>query len=93
MTRERLSELADIGEHFIGNIERGEDMPSLKALLRLANALKVDTAYFFQAPDVVLPKARGKRERLIERLMTWCGQADVKSLELLVRIAGVIEKE
>lgn len=92
LTREALEELSDVGAHFIGNVERGENLPSLKALLKLANALEVDPAYFFQAPDLPLPRKAGKRERLLRDLVTWGGQAEIKSLELLLRIAKAVEK-
>ncbi len=41
LTQERLAELADLHPNYVGEIERGEQMVSLLALLRIANALKV----------------------------------------------------
>ncbi|HUI06514.1 MAG TPA: helix-turn-helix transcriptional regulator [Verrucomicrobiae bacterium] len=40
-TQERLSELADLHPNYLGEIERGETMVSLFALIRIAKALRV----------------------------------------------------
>ncbi len=41
LTQERLSELADLHPNYLGEIERGETMISLLALIRVAKALRV----------------------------------------------------
>ena len=41
LTQEKLAELADLHPNYLGEIERGETMVSLLALIRLAAALKV----------------------------------------------------
>lgn len=93
MTRERLEELSGVGAHFIGNIERGEDAPSLKSLLKLANALKVDPGSLLQPPQISLPRVTGKREVQLQRLHRWAVRASSKSLEMLLQMAQVIEKD
>ena len=41
LTMERLAELSDITDNFLGKIERGEGMPSLQTIDKLACALGV----------------------------------------------------
>ncbi len=41
LTREILSEKADITPYYLGEIERGEKTPSLEVLVAIANALNV----------------------------------------------------
>lgn len=40
-TQEELSEKADISPTFMGNIERGAQLPSLSTTVRIANALEI----------------------------------------------------
>ncbi len=44
-TIDKLSEKCGLTEQYLGNIERGKDSPSLKALLKIANELEVDINY------------------------------------------------
>jgi transcriptional regulator with XRE-family HTH domain len=43
-SQERLAEAAGITLNYMGNLERGEQSPSLGVLVRLARALDVDLA-------------------------------------------------
>jgi transcriptional regulator with XRE-family HTH domain len=46
---------------YIGKIERGEQLPSLKMLIRLSDALAVPLSYFFQGIDTEgTPPRRGR---------------------------------
>ncbi len=44
-TIDKLSEKCGLAEQYLGNIERGKDSPSLKALIKIANELEVDINY------------------------------------------------
>ena len=39
MTIENLAEKTGLSDNFVGNIERGSDIPSMKSLIKIANAL------------------------------------------------------
>lgn len=39
ITIEQLAERTNLSDNFIGNIERGSDTPSLKSMIKIANAL------------------------------------------------------
>lgn len=47
-TQERLAELADLNPKYLGEIERGEKIISIEALLRIAKALKTPIHEFFR---------------------------------------------
>jgi len=45
LTQEKLAEMADISESFMGHIERGGRTLSIETLAKLANALKLNIEY------------------------------------------------
>ena len=45
LTQEKLSELADISESFLGHVERGGRVLSVETLAKLANALGISVEY------------------------------------------------
>ena len=45
LTIEKLAEKVDIGENFLGKIERGDGTPSLDTVVAIANALGVGLDY------------------------------------------------
>lgn len=46
-TQAQLAEMADLSKNFIGDIERGEKLPSLNKLICLSNILKVSLDSLF----------------------------------------------
>ncbi|MEJ0091059.1 MAG: helix-turn-helix transcriptional regulator [Limisphaerales bacterium] len=53
LTQEKLAELVDLNSKYIGEVERGEKIISIEALLRIARAVKVPIQEFFR--DIVQP--------------------------------------
>ncbi len=47
-TQERLAELVSLNPKYLGEIERGEKIISIEALMRVAKAVKTPIAEFFQ---------------------------------------------
>jgi DNA-binding XRE family transcriptional regulator len=47
-TQERLAELADLNPKYLGEIERGEKIISIEALLRISKSLKIQIRDFFR---------------------------------------------
>lgn len=41
ITQESLAELSGLSLNFVGNVERGQQMPSLESIVRLAEAMKM----------------------------------------------------
>ena len=46
-TQEELAERVDLNPKYLGEVERGEKIISIEALLRIAKAVKVPTGKFF----------------------------------------------
>jgi transcriptional regulator with XRE-family HTH domain len=47
LTQEKLAELAELNPKYLGEVERGEKIISIEALLRIANAVRTPIAEFF----------------------------------------------
>ncbi|MFI3300953.1 MAG: helix-turn-helix transcriptional regulator [Candidatus Gastranaerophilales bacterium] len=47
ITIERLAELANINECFLGEMERGRKKPSIDTLIILSNSLNIDVSLLF----------------------------------------------
>jgi transcriptional regulator with XRE-family HTH domain len=63
LTMERLASLSDLTRGYISLVERGLKMPSIAALLRLANALDVNVAYLFDPNSAPAPRYTLFRQR------------------------------
>jgi transcriptional regulator with XRE-family HTH domain len=48
LTQEKLAEKVDLNPKYIGEIERGEKIISIEALLRIAKAVKIPIRDFFR---------------------------------------------
>jgi XRE family transcriptional regulator, regulator of sulfur utilization len=48
LTQEELAELADLNPKYVGEVERGEKIISIEALLRIAEAVKTPIRHFFR---------------------------------------------
>ena len=48
LTQEELAEAADLNPKYLGEIERGEKIISIEALLRIAKAVKTPVRIFFR---------------------------------------------
>lgn len=48
LTQEELAELVDLNPKYLGEVERGEKIISIEALLRIAQAEKVSIRIFFR---------------------------------------------
>ncbi len=53
LTQEELAELVDLNSKYIGEVERGEKIISIEALLRIAKTVKVPIGEFFR--DIAPP--------------------------------------
>jgi transcriptional regulator with XRE-family HTH domain len=48
LTQEKLAELVDLNPKYLGEVERGEKIISIEALLRIAKAVKTPIREFFR---------------------------------------------
>jgi transcriptional regulator with XRE-family HTH domain len=51
LTQEKLAELVDLNPKYVGEVERGEKIISIEALLRIARTLKIPVHKFLQDID------------------------------------------
>ncbi|MBR1598646.1 MAG: helix-turn-helix transcriptional regulator [Lachnospiraceae bacterium] len=58
LTREEVSEMAGISANYLGTIERGEKIPRLEVIIKIANSLKVTSDDLLQ--DVLDEECRIK---------------------------------
>ena len=47
LTQEKLSEISGISKDYLSEIERGKKTPSIKRLIKIADALDIDVYKFF----------------------------------------------
>lgn len=47
LTQEKLSEISGISKDYLSEIERGKKTPSIKRLIKIAEALEIDVYKFF----------------------------------------------
>jgi transcriptional regulator with XRE-family HTH domain len=48
LTQEKLAEMVDLNPKYLGEVERGEKIISIEALLRIAKAVKTPIHEFFR---------------------------------------------
>jgi len=48
LTQEKLAELVDLNPKYIGEVERGEKIISIEALLRISKTVKIPIREFFR---------------------------------------------
>ena len=90
LTQEELGVNVDLNYIYIGLIERGERLPSIKTLAKIADALKVDTKNFFDFPK---SEGAGEKDRCLYRIWGLLKDRSRKDLELAERmLKSLLEK-
>src|SRR6266545_23751 len=84
---------------YIGKIERGEQLPSLKILLKISEALSVAVGYFFQEPTLLAVPgildaelkwiAKGSKGKELLRELKFLQEEDIP---LLIEIIHVLSR-
>jgi transcriptional regulator with XRE-family HTH domain len=89
----------EVDYSYIGKIERGEQLPSLKMLERLSEVLAVPLSSFFQALDSGVTARKEDREesnealsRQRERLLHLIRVAHDNDIPLLIEIVRILNK-
>lgn len=69
LTIERLAELTEINDKYLGSVERGEQNPSFKVLTKIAKALSVEITALFNNEHIDLSEKtlRSKIEGLLKK--------------------------
>jgi transcriptional regulator with XRE-family HTH domain len=88
LSREAVSEKAQINSNYLGEIERGEKWPSIDVIQRLASALDVRPSRFFEyeAEEVDLDRLLSQLHRLLSSRKTEELQQATRLLNALFRL-------
>lgn len=81
MTQEDLSDKTGISFHAISSIERGINMPTLKTLEKIAEALNIPISSFYE----VKSKEQGEREIIINEITGILHKLKKEELDIVVR--------
>lgn len=85
LTQKELAQRTEgtVDYSYIGKVERGEQLPSLKLLQRLAKALRVPVSYFFEAGQ-----GRGPVAPELLKALTVVHREDIPLLLEILRVLG-----
>ena len=86
MTVEQLANKANVSIKFIGDVERGQKMPSINTFIKIVNALDVSFDYVL-SQDVVAAKPK-TIEGITDKIMDF----NLNQLNLLRKIVNDIEE-
>jgi len=98
LTQQRLAQLTEGSPDYsyIGKIERGEQLPSLKVLERLSRALEVPPGQFFRAGlgEALLPEEihRLARDEARQALLRAVARMPREEIPLLLEIARILSR-
>lgn len=82
LTQEQLGELAGLNPNYVGQVERGQRIPSVQTIHALAAALGVDPGFLLLSP--------GKSDSPISSLMALVAMATPEQVELITKIAETV---
>ena len=93
LTQGQLAEIAEVSASFIGYIERGQQLPSLKIVERIAHGLKLPSNVLFDystETNALLEFAEtedDKRKHLYKALLVELHTCTLDDLHLLIQVA------
>ena len=93
LTQGELGEIADVSASFIGYVERGQQMPSLKMVQRIAHGLKLPSHVLFDystETNALLEFAEtedAKRKHLYKALLVELHTCTLDDLRALIQVA------
>lgn len=94
-TQAELAELVDLSTNFIGYLERGKQLPSLKTLEKIAQALGITIGYLFYSIENTLhkPTRLTKKDQTLSKLSKHLKDLDIKDITLILRLTKRISKK
>lgn len=87
LTQEKLGEISEISAGYVAQVETGTAMPSIPALLRIANALAVPVSGLVSALDQMEGSAGADLRAQATALLAGC---DISQLQLAVRLIAAL---
>ena len=90
LTQEQLAELIERSVEAVSNIERGMSLPTLDTIDRVAKAVSVPLAFFFE--DFAKGSMRAKNSDVAFALSLLVSRLTARDAELLVTLARTMEQ-
>jgi len=84
LSQQALGEKAEVNYKFLGEIERGQQNPSFKVLVKIANALEVELPELFRFEGEVLD--RKDIEKQIAKIVSAISEEELRQVFLLLRV-------
>ena len=91
LTQEELGERAGLHYSYIGQVERGDKIPSLKTLSKIAQALNVSLDYILE--DAETYKVKPDSESAINELLAMVKTRPTHEIKLLTSVCRTIIEE
>ena len=99
LTQKELSTRVEVDYSYIGKIERGEQLPSIKMLIRLSEILSIPISYFFQEvhimgllehlPGDLVDIAGDRKKKIFLKLLK---DIDEEDIPLIIEILRLLKK-
>lgn len=96
LTQKELSKKVAVDYSYIGKIERGEQLPSIKMLMRLSGILSIPIGYFFHEgpiagllehlPEELMDIAGDKKKRIFLKLLKDMDEEDIPLITEILRL-------
>ena len=85
ITLGKLAEKCNMSENFLGNIERGTDIPSLKSFLKICNALSSNAdSLLFESLDVYTENSNTDYQtKIVNAIMSMPTERQKKIFEII----------
>ncbi|MCX5867495.1 MAG: helix-turn-helix domain-containing protein [Proteobacteria bacterium] len=94
LTQSELAEKLEVSDNFVGQIERGQNAPSLENLVRIANTLKVEVGELFGGKSTpVVSELPLKLEREIDSLILLLKDQSLADVRFLKKFAKLLFQE
>jgi transcriptional regulator with XRE-family HTH domain len=85
LTQEQLAEMSNLHHSYIGQVERGEKLPSLRTLKKLAEAMHTSVDFFLEEQAPYDPHLDDLRRELLA-LLQGCSHQEMKLIVEIVRL-------
>lgn len=96
LTQKEISKRVSMDYSYIGKIERGEQLPSIKMLIRLSEILSMPIGYFFQEgpimgllehlPEELIDIAGNKKKMIFLKLLKDIDEEDIPLITEILRL-------
>lgn len=93
-TQEELAEMVGLSPNFIGYLERGRQVPSLKTLGKIATALGVTVGWFFYSIENhrYKPPELTEKEKTINKLAKILKSLGLRDIHFILELTKKIRK-